>query len=365
MQQHNPANERIKRRYFSFLKAAKQQSEASIDAAAEAIARFEAFSRYRDFKAFHFEQAIRFRDTLPARVSPRTGEPLSKATVYSTLMQLKRFFQWLAGEPGYRSRLKYADAEYFNPSGKDSRAATARRERPYPSLEQILHTIRQMPTRSPVQRRDRALLAFTLLAGARDSATASLRLKHIDIENRCVYQDAREVNTKFSKSFSTFFFAVDPLAERIVSEWVNELRTQHLYGPDDPLFPSTRVRVNDKGEFAVDGLTRSHWKTATPIRQVFRAAFEAAGLPYFNPHSLRKTLVAVGQARCQTPEEYKAWSQNLGHEGVLTTLTSYGAVSSHRQRELIAHLAGTVRKPRLSADQVLALLEKLQGGADQ
>ena len=278
-------------------------------------------------------------------------------------MQLKRFFQWLAGEPGYRSRLRYADAEYFNPSGKDARAATARRERPYPSVEQILHTIRHMPAHSAVQRRDRALLAFTLLTGARDSATASLRLKHIDIENRCVYQDARQVSTKFSKSFSTFFFAVDPLADRIVCEWVNELRIQHLYGPDDPLFPSTRVCVNDKGEFAVDGLTRSHWKTATPIRQVFRAAFETAGLPYFNPHSFRKTLVHLGQARCQTPEEYKAWSQNLGHEGVLTTLTSYGAVSSHRQSELIALLAGTVRKVRITPEEIVAFFEKFQEGA--
>lgn len=36
-----------------------------------------------------------------------------------------------------------------------------------------------------------------------------------------------------------------------------------------------------------------------------------------------------------TPEEIKAWSQNLGHEGVLTTFTSYGKVPVHRQGELI------------------------------
>ena len=36
-----------------------------------------------------------------------------------------------------------------------------------------------------------------------------------------------------------------------------------------------------------------------------------------------------------TPEEMKAWSQNLGHADVLTTFTSYGQVPTHRQGELI------------------------------
>jgi len=42
-------------------------------------------------------------------------------------------------------------------------------------------------------------------------------------------------------------------------------------------------------------------------------------LPYFNPHSFRNTLVRLGQEICRSPEEFKSWSQNLGHEKVLTT----------------------------------------------
>lgn len=57
--------------------------------------------------------------------------------------------------------------------------------------------------------------------------------------------------------------------------------------------------------------------------------------PYFNPHSFRKTLALLGGQRCNTPEEYKAWSQNLGHEQVLTTFLSYGDVSYNRQAEII------------------------------
>jgi integrase/recombinase XerD len=87
------------------------------------------------------------------------------------------------------------------------------------------------------------------------------------------------------------------------------------------------------------GLERAQWSSAAPIRAIFREAFAAAGLPYFNPHSFRKTLVQLGQAVCQTPEQFKAWSQNLGHEGVLTTFYSYGEVASSRQGEIIKSLA--------------------------
>lgn len=61
---HNANNERIKRQYFAYLKEAKRYSEATVDAVAEALFRFEADTRFRDFKAFHFEQAIAFKKRL-------------------------------------------------------------------------------------------------------------------------------------------------------------------------------------------------------------------------------------------------------------------------------------------------------------
>lgn len=35
------------------------------------------------------------------------------------------------------------------------------------------------------------------------------------------------------------------------------------------------------------------------------------------------------------PEAMKAWSQNLGHADLLTAFTSYGAVPTHLQGELV------------------------------
>ncbi len=206
MTKHNPENERIKRRYFAFLKEAKGHSEPTVDAAAKALSRFEEDNRYRDFKAFHFEQAVAFKRHLAEQTGQRSGEKLSKATLHATLTQLKQFFQWLAWQPGYKARLQYADAEYFNLSENDTRIATAQRERKAPTLEQVRHVIETMPSGNEIERRNRALVAFTLLTGARDSAIASMKLKHVDLKEGCVQQDAREVKTKFSKTFTTYFF---------------------------------------------------------------------------------------------------------------------------------------------------------------
>lgn len=143
--------------------------------------RDEGYSRYRDFKAFHADLAVAFKKHLAEQHSKTTGNKLSKATLYATLAELKRFFQWLAGRPGYKSRLKYTDGEFFNLSEKETRIATARREKKFPTLEQVKHVIGAMPSRSKIEQRDRALVAFTLLMGARDSAIASMKLKDVDL----------------------------------------------------------------------------------------------------------------------------------------------------------------------------------------
>lgn len=361
MTNYNSQNERIKRQYFAYLKEAKRHSEQTVDAAAKALNRFEVDTKFKDFRAFHFEQAIAFKKRLAEQRAQQSGEKLSKATLHATLANLKRFFQWLAWQPGYKSKLQYSDAEYFNLSDKDTRIATARREQKFPTLEQVKHVIATMPAVTDQERRNRALVAFTLLTGARDSAIASLKLKHVDMDAGCVYQDAREVRTKFSKTFTTYFFPVESEIRLIVGEWVKYLREELLWGNDDPLFPATRVVVGATRQFEAAGLEKKHWSNATPIRIVFQAAFSGAGLPYFNPHSLRKTLVQLGQKLCRTPEDFKAWSQNLGHEGVLTTFYSYGQVSVHRQDEIIRSLGkGGVAVTPAEDELVGALIRTLR-----
>ncbi|TNC66559.1 hypothetical protein [Rubellimicrobium roseum] len=72
------------------------------------------------------------------------------------------------------------------------------------------------------------------------------------------------------------------------------------------------------------GLARRGWATSDPAREIFRKACTSARLPYYNPHSFRDMLLRHAMALELSPEEMKAWSQNLGHSDVLTTFTSYG-----------------------------------------
>ncbi|MBQ0789195.1 MAG: tyrosine-type recombinase/integrase [Cycloclasticus sp.] len=342
MTKHNPNNERIKRKYLIFMKEARQQQEATIDAIAKAINRFENYTKFRDLKSFHFEQAVGFKKHLAKQCNQRTGDKLSKATLNSTLRQLKAFFQWLSMQAGYKSRINYPDAEYFNLSENDVRVAMAKRIQPVPTIEQIKHVITSMPSGTSLEKRNRCLVAFILATGGRDSAIASLKLKHVDLVLGSVFFDAREVKTKFSKTFTSHFFPVGDEVLGIISGWIAYLRDERLWGNDDPLFPSTDVRQGKDKTFEAVDIKKEHWSTASPIRKIFKEAFEGAGLSYFNPHSFRKTLVMLGEKACQTPEEFKAWSQNMGHEGVLTTFFSYGEVQPTRQAEIIKQLG----KPR-------------------
>jgi hypothetical protein len=63
--------------------------------------------------------------------------------------------------------------------------------------------------------------------------------------------------------------------------------------------------------------------------------------------------VRLGQTLCWSPEEWKAWSQNLGHESETTTFVGYGEVPVHRQGEIM----------RLLANPTLVTAEGLDIGA--
>ena len=328
MAKHHPKNERMKRKYLAWLEEARRRSPATADQAAAAIALFEKSTGWKDFATFRIEQAIKFKRDLNAALHEKTGKPLQKATIRSRLLDVKAFFLWLADQQGYRSTVRYADCEYFNPSANDTRVATARRERPVPSLEQIRHVITTAPHSTAIEQRDRALIAWALLTGMRDAAIASLPIGKVDLNRREVDQDARVVKTKNSKTMTTFFF------------------------PD--------------GEFSASGLKREFWTSATAIRRIFRERFEEAGLPYFHPHSFRKTLAQLAYRLKLDLESAKAWSQNLGHEKPITTWTSYGKIDDSRTSEILSRLAtrGTPSEPTVSLTELEALVDRLRKGHD-
>lgn len=349
MTKTNAPNERLKKRYLTYVKEALGKSENTVDQAAAAIDAFQASTKHRDFGKFRIEQAKRFKDDLERQTSAASGKPLSKSTINARLMAVKAMFQWLAGLPGFRSKISYSDCEYFNLSANDSRIAHAAQPRDYPSIDQVYHVLRSMPVETVFQRRDRAVIAATLLTCTRVSALASLSLKHFDLEKRKVFQDARDVKTKNAKTFTTFFFPIDADVVAMVLAWFTELREQHLFGPTDPAFPPTLVSVGASGLFEPSGLSRTHWANANGIRTIFKNAFEAAGLPYFHPHSFRHTLGQLSLVMCHNLEQITAWGQSYGHEHLATLLGSYAKVPMDRQAAIFDEFRSRPRVAEMAA----------------
>jgi integrase len=176
-----------------------------------------------------------------------------------------------------------------------------------------------------------------------------------------IEQDARQVRTKRAKTFTTWFFPVGDDFRKIFVDWVGFLREQKGFGPEDPLFPKSKVAPDDNLEFRAVGLDRAHWANANQVRALFREACALAGLPYFNPHSLRNTLVQLAYELKLNAEQFKAWSQNLGHENCLTTFSSYGEIQPSRQAEIIRGLAGSTDEAddQTDLEQLRKLAEKL------
>lgn len=334
MRKINEENERIKRRYLQYLKGPKRKDPTTVLKAAEGILRFEAATGYANFKRFRIEQAIKFQERLNNDLSKTTGKPLSKSTIRGILAANKGFIFWLADQNGYKSRIRHSDADYFNMDAKGARVASAVRETPYPSMEMARHAFSYMPEATEIDCRNKALFAFLMLTGARDGAVASLRLKHINMIDGCVYQDAREVRTKNSKTITTYFLPVDPGYLDCFTAWLAHLNGVALFGPDDPLFPPAKIKPID-GSFQVVGLSRETYKNANAISAVIREAFTRADLPPFTPHAFRKTLVKWADSAYPSREAFKAFSQNIGHTSVITTVSAYCPVSTERQGELI------------------------------
>lgn len=323
---------------MDFRKHAKQLSDKTLDRELAALERFDVWNGRKDFAKFHISWAIDFRKHLEEAQSA-TGKPLSKSTTRAIMAALREFFLWLSQQDGFRRRIKAADADYFRLSLRDEAEARAAPERPAPSISQAKRALALMPETTPREMRDKAVVALLCLTGIRVSALVSLRIKHVDLAEKSVTQNPREVATKFGKSMVTFFAQGFEEAEAALANWIGWLDLQALYGPDDPLFPSTSVAAHTNTGFAAAGFTRRNWQSTELVRQIVRTAFETAGLPNYGPHAFRPMLARHAAKNCKSVAELVATSQNLGHTDVLTTLRSYGRIDRDRQRALITGMS--------------------------
>lgn len=344
MRNYTPKNERIKHEYYSYLKHAKQRAGSTINGIRKAIQRYEDYTGRKDFSTFNKEQAMGFVRHLAKQKTAKGDKPLGTPTKLTTLNALKEFFTFLAMQEGYKRKIRLTDIEYLSLTEKEERAARAPKVKKYPSLDQIRQALSAMPDKTVIDRRNRALVALTALTAMRVKALTTLRLKHVLLDKDPVLIDQRpdQVETKFSKAIFSYLLPVGDDLQDIFLAWIRELRGDLGYDDEAPVFPQTRRTHDENMAFQADGLEPLCWSTTAPVREIFKQAFEGAGLPYYHPHSFRHTLAHLMSQYCRTFEDLKAWSQNLGHETIQITAASYHKIDPERQGEILKGLSPSV-----------------------
>ena len=78
MTKHHAENERIKRKYFAFLKEAKRLSVQSVDGVASAISRYEGYTKHKDFRTFNADQAAAFKKHLAEQKGSAQAKDLAR-----------------------------------------------------------------------------------------------------------------------------------------------------------------------------------------------------------------------------------------------------------------------------------------------
>ena len=325
----NLKNEQIKRKYFDWLKEADGLAESSIEKVERSITLWDDFTHSADYRTFNPEAVKGFKKWLFERKNATTNQPITLTTCHHYLISLNEFFKWLAAQAGYKSKISLNDIAYLQLDKKQTKVALNRTRKRYPTLEIIQKLVNSIEAKTEVDKRDRALICFTLLSAMRDEAITTLPLGCLNIEKQQVHQDPeRGVKTKFSKDILTTLFVFDPAFSEIIKDWVEYLKTEKLFTDQDPLFPATKMEqgLSDSHSFTADNISNEFWKSTGGIRAVFKKRFEAAGLEYFSPHAFRHSATKIALELCKTPAEFKAVSQNLGHENMATTMFDYASL---------------------------------------
>lgn len=360
MSKVNVKNERIKKKFFTWAKEAEGYSDSTVNNIEKAILLWEDFTRHADFSKFKPNKAIEFKKWL--RKKEFRGKTISVATYHTYLRYLIKFFTWLSWQSGYKSIMRPDTVAYLTISEKEERIATQQNQVKFPPLEYVIKLADSIKIDSEIDKRDRALISFTLLSGMRDQAIVTLPLGCFDEENLTINQNPRQgVQTKFSKNITSILFKFNDKMVSYVIEWVKHLKDKG-YGSQSPLFPRSKL---DQGKDNLSFERASEvepifWQGTGRMREIFKKRSEDTGLPYYPPHTFRHLAIDLALKHCKTGEEIKAISQNFGHEHIATTLCSYANFELKRLTEILKSVDFSGKSSETLTDKVEKLLKILE-----
>lgn len=350
---NNVKNEKIKRRFFRFMKEAEGYSETTINSIEKAIWLYEDYTKHEDYGKFNSSKAIGFKNSLLGR--KHKGKPVSSRTVYHYLRYLTKFFVWLSGQPGYKSKIQADNISYLSLDKKKVREILSPKPVKFPTLEYVMELTKSFKINTEIDQRDRALIAFLLLSGMRHGAIISLPLGCFDRDNFEIKQDhGKGVNTKFGKSFNSTLFRFNDDLLNYVIDWAKYLEKRKLFNSANPLFPRNKIEQIPGGlAFTSRDVEPEFWRATNRLNEILKNRAKQADLEYYRPHSFRHAAVHLALKNCQNAEQIKAVSQNFGHEFIATTMTNYGNLDSFRVKEIIDNMEYAVQSDGENDQEIL------------
>ena len=292
------------------------------------------------------QRSPEIRPTFPVYVAAlhgRRGElSLAAVTQKKIIAAARRFFHWakMMGYKGY-AQIPPAWIETLHQahSNRSSEAHV------YVSLEEAI----QLAT-FPVDpadlatRRDQAAAALLFLSGARGGAFASLPIKAVDLEARCLHQwPELGVRTKNGKKATTFLLPIPRLLE-VVEAW--DATVRHALPPSAPWFAPIQNNWGDQRLVqGPPGETRHQ-----ALNKRLKRLFASVGLAYKSAHKFRHGHAVYGLQHARTMADYKAVSLNLMHSDIKVTDSIYAAILSD---EVKNRIGGLVSQSSLLPDDEL------------
>ncbi|HAT9730273.1 TPA: tyrosine-type recombinase/integrase [Legionella pneumophila subsp. pneumophila] len=329
---YNSQNELIKTKFFGMLENAKGRDPKTVDSYVKAIHEFEVYSNFLDFKKFNTKLAVGFKEYLSDKKNKRTGQNISKSYLRHCTSQLREFFEWLSRQKGYDRYIQYDDVQYFTLSRNNRNKARATNYQESYTIEEIISTIRKMPSGTPIEMRNKAIISLALLTTPRISALQTARIGSIkyyrDFDAWAFVQNPNLVDTKFAKHITAFFIGnVEDLYKNVL-DFVEFLKLQG-FTDTCPLFPKIISSFTKEGLPCLV-LEKDFVKSQSTIRAIFKQAFHNNDLPYHKPHSFRHAITRRMMQSDRSPLLISNLAQNLGHEkdqGVI--ISCYGTSPEH------------------------------------
>lgn len=319
----NIKNIKVIREYATWLLQAKGYSDATIDKMLRAVHLYEEYTENKDFSTFNKDKAIKFKKWLKNKENK--GRSLAFNSYRTYLIHLKRFFEWLLTQSGYKSKINAANVEYLKINRRESRIAAQKHIRKFPLIDYITSLANSIEGKTDVELRDRALISFTFLTGMRDSAIISLPMKAVDISKMFVIQDPElGVRTKFGKTIYSKIFHFDPGLVKHFVDYYRHLSSKG-FSANNPVFPRSKIVQGTNSMSFVEStqIEPVFWESTTSIREIFKKYAQKMNLDYYPPHAFRHSAMYYALKLSRNGDEVKAISQNFGHEEISTTISVY------------------------------------------